>query len=75
MFDQVEHALLEELLIDPAADVTWFRANFERLLAINDQRTRLPESLLTLAGRAHVRDRGEPFDWRRCGANAGGSRP
>jgi signal transduction histidine kinase len=58
----VEHALLEEPLIDPAADVASFRASFERLLAINEQRTRLLESLLTLAGSAHVRDRGEPVD-------------
>jgi signal transduction histidine kinase len=61
----VEHALLEEPLIDPAADVRSFRANFERLLAINEQRTRLLESLLTLAGSAHVRDRGEPVDLAR----------
>jgi signal transduction histidine kinase len=58
----VEHALLEEPLIDPAADVASFRANFERLLAVNEQHTRLLESLLTLAGSAHVRDRGEPVD-------------
>jgi len=58
----VEHALLEEPLIDPAADVASFRANFERMLTINEQRTRLLESLLTLAGSAHVRDRGEPVD-------------
>ncbi|MGW1996545.1 sensor histidine kinase [Embleya sp. NPDC001921] len=58
----VEHALLEEPLIDPAADVASFRANFERLLAINEQRTRLLESLLTLVGSAHVRDRDEPVD-------------
>jgi signal transduction histidine kinase len=61
----VEHALLEESLIDPAADVASFRANFERLLAVNEQRTRLLESLLTLAGSAsgsQVGDRGEPVD-------------
>ncbi|MEU9023945.1 ATP-binding protein [Actinomadura sp. NPDC048394] len=58
----VEHALLEEPLIDPDADAAAFRANFERLLAVNEQRTRLLESLLTLAGSAEVRAGDEPFD-------------
>jgi len=58
----VEHALLEEPLIDPGATLESFRANFERLLAISDQRGRLLESLLTLASSEHTRDRGEPVD-------------
>jgi signal transduction histidine kinase len=58
----VEHALLEEPLIDPDADVASFRANFERLLAINDQRARLLESLLTLSGSEYGRDLSEPVD-------------
>lgn len=58
----VEHALIEEPLIDPEATLESFRANFERLLAISDQRGRLLESLLTLAGSEHGRDRGEPVD-------------
>lgn len=58
----VEHALLEEPLIDPGATLESFRANFARLLAISDQRGRLLESLLTLAGSEHARDRGEPVD-------------
>ncbi|MFK3982193.1 sensor histidine kinase [Micromonospora sp. NPDC050397] len=45
----VERLLLEEPLIDPDADVAVFRANFERLLEISDQRGRLLESLLALA--------------------------
>jgi signal transduction histidine kinase len=57
----VEHALLEEPLIDPDADVAAFRANFERLLAINDQRARLLESLLTLSGSEYGRDLSEPI--------------
>jgi len=37
-------------------------ANFQRLLAVSDQRGRLLESLLTLAGSEHGRDRAEPVD-------------
>ena len=58
----VEHALLEEPLIDPAADLESFRANFERLLTISAQRGRLLESLLTLSGSEHGRDRVELVD-------------
>ncbi len=58
----VEHALIEEPLIDPDATVDAFRANFERLLAANRQRGRLLESLLTLAGSEHGRDRVERVD-------------
>jgi signal transduction histidine kinase len=58
----VEHALIEEPLIDPDATVEAFRANFERLLAVNRQRGRLLESLLTLAGSEHGRDRVEKVD-------------
>jgi signal transduction histidine kinase len=58
----VEHALLEEPLIDPDATVESYRANFERLLAVSDQRGRLLESLLTLAGSEYGKDRAEPVD-------------
>lgn len=58
----VEHALIEEPLIDPDATVDAFRANFERLLAANRQRGRLLESLLTLAGSEHGHDRVEKVD-------------
>jgi signal transduction histidine kinase len=58
----VEHALLEEPLIDPDADVEAYRANFHRLLTISEQRTRLLESLLTLSSSEHGRDRAEPVD-------------
>src|SRR5205814_1365415 len=57
----VEHALLEEPLIDPDADAAAFRANFERLLVVSDQRARLLESLLTLSGSEHVNRLFEPF--------------
>jgi len=58
----VEHALIEEPLIDPDATVDAFRANFERLLAANQQRGRLLESLLTLAGSEHGHNRVENVD-------------
>lgn len=58
----VEHALIEEPLIDPDATVAAYRANFERLLAANQQRGRLLESLLTLAGSEHGRTRVEEVD-------------
>jgi signal transduction histidine kinase len=58
----VEHALLEEPLIDQDVTLEAFRANFERLLAISEQRARLLESLLTLSGSDHSRDQAEPVD-------------
>jgi len=58
----VEHALIEEPLIDPDATVEEFRANFERLLAISHRRGRLLESLLTLASSEHGRDQAEKVD-------------
>jgi signal transduction histidine kinase len=58
----VEHALLEEPLIDPDATVESFRSNFERLLAISEQRGRLLESLLTLSSSEHGRDRYQVLD-------------
>ncbi|MET7401745.1 HAMP domain-containing sensor histidine kinase [Dactylosporangium sp. NPDC005572] len=58
----VEHALLEEPLIDPDATTESYRANFEQLLAINRHRGELLESLLTLAGSESARDEGEPLD-------------
>jgi signal transduction histidine kinase len=58
----VEHALLEEPLIDAAATVESYRANFEQLLAVNRHRGALLESLLTLAGSESARDGGRPVD-------------
>ncbi|HST84230.1 MAG TPA: HAMP domain-containing sensor histidine kinase [Kineosporiaceae bacterium] len=58
----VEHALLEEPLIDPDATVESFRSNFQRLLAISEQRGRLLESLITLSESEHGRDRYQALD-------------
>ena len=58
----VEHALLEEALIDPDATLRSFRENFDRLLAISGQRSRLLESLLTLAASERGLERSEPID-------------
>ncbi|GIJ73474.1 sensor histidine kinase [Virgisporangium ochraceum] len=58
----VEHALLEEPLIDPSADLETFRSIFERLLVITDRRRQLLESLLTLAGSEHGRGPDETVD-------------
>ncbi|AZM56993.1 two-component sensor histidine kinase [Streptomyces sp. WAC 01529] len=58
----LEHALLEESLIDREATTESFRANFERLLAISEQQARLLESLLTLSSSQHGLDHREPLD-------------
>ena len=58
----VEHALLEEPLIDPDVTLESFRANFERLLALSEQRGRLLESLLTLSGSEHGREHYQALD-------------
>jgi signal transduction histidine kinase len=58
----VEHALLEEPLIDPDVTLEDFRSNFERLLAISQQRGRLLESLLTLSGSEHGREHYQPVE-------------
>ncbi|MEV7194408.1 HAMP domain-containing sensor histidine kinase [Streptomyces sp. NPDC093510] len=58
----VEHALLEESLIDREATVDSFRSNFERLLTLSEQQARLLESLLTLSGSERGLDRREPLD-------------
>ncbi|WP_063756293.1 sensor histidine kinase [Streptomyces sp. NRRL S-920] len=58
----LEHALLEESLIDREATAESFRANFERLLAISEQQARLLESLLTLSSSQRGLDHREPLD-------------
>jgi signal transduction histidine kinase len=58
----VEHALLEEPLIDAGATVESYRANFEQLLAVNRHRGALLESLLTLAGSESAREEGEQVE-------------
>ncbi|MQT02155.1 HAMP domain-containing histidine kinase [Streptomyces jumonjinensis] len=58
----VEHALLEEALIDRDATVDSFRSNFERLLVLSEQQARLLESLLTLSSSERGLDRREPLE-------------
>jgi signal transduction histidine kinase len=45
----LEHALLEEAVIDPDATADSFRAQFEQLMVVSEQQARLLESLLLLA--------------------------
>ncbi|WP_344646353.1 sensor histidine kinase [Streptomyces durmitorensis] len=58
----LEHALLEESLIDRDATRESFRSNFERLLDISKQQARLLESLLTLSSSERGLDHREPLD-------------
>ncbi|MET9549881.1 ATP-binding protein [Streptomyces sp. NPDC006627] len=58
----VEHALLEESLIDRDATIESFRSNFERLLVLSEQQARLLESLLTLSSSERGLDRREPLE-------------
>jgi signal transduction histidine kinase len=45
----LEHALLEEAVIDPDATADSFRTQFEQLMVVSEQQARLLESLLILA--------------------------
>jgi signal transduction histidine kinase len=56
------HALLEETLTDPDADIDTFRATSRRLLALGQEQERLLEALLTLASSERGLDRRDPFD-------------
>jgi signal transduction histidine kinase len=58
----LEHALLEESLIDRDATVESYRSQFERLLTIRKQQGRLLESLLTLSTSERGLDHSEPLD-------------
>jgi signal transduction histidine kinase len=58
----LEHALLEETLLDTDATLAGFRATFQRLLTVRRQQARLLESLLTLAEGERGLDRTEPLD-------------
>jgi signal transduction histidine kinase len=58
----LQHALLEETLIDREATLVSFRSNFQRLLDLSRQQARLLESLLTLAGSEGSLDHHEPID-------------
>jgi len=58
----VEHALLEEAVIDPDATVDSFRGQFEQLMAVSEQQARLLESLLVLATSERGLDHPEDVD-------------
>jgi signal transduction histidine kinase len=58
----VEHALLEESVIDPDATADSFRAQFEQLMVVSEQQARLLESLLVLATSERGLDRVESVD-------------
>jgi signal transduction histidine kinase len=58
----LEHALLEEAVLDPAATAEEFRAQFEELMLVGEQQARLLESLLVLATSERGLDRRESVD-------------
>ncbi|NUT24461.1 MAG: HAMP domain-containing histidine kinase [Streptomyces sp.] len=58
----LEHALVEESLMDRDATVDSYRSNMERLLASSQQQARLLESLLTLSSSERGLDRREAVD-------------
>ncbi|GAA1636604.1 sensor histidine kinase [Actinoplanes couchii] len=55
----LEHALLEEAVIDPDATVESYRARFEDLVVVSEQQAQLLESLLVLATSERGLDRRE----------------
>ncbi|MFB4277392.1 sensor histidine kinase [Nonomuraea sp. MTCD27] len=58
----LEHALLEEAVLDPDATVESYRARFEDLVVVSEQQARLLESLLVLATSERGLDRLESVD-------------
>jgi signal transduction histidine kinase len=58
----VEHALLEEAVIDPDTTADAFRAQFGQLMVVSEQQARLLESLLVLATSERGPDRLESVD-------------
>ena len=58
----LEHALLEETVLDPAATADSFRAQFEQLMVVSEQQARLLESLLVLATSERGLDRADRVD-------------
>ena len=58
----VEHALLEEALLDAEDTPAAFRDTLGRLLAVREQQARLLDSLLTLSEGERGLDRTEPID-------------
>jgi signal transduction histidine kinase len=58
----LEHALLEEAVLDPAATAEEFRSQFAELMLVSEQQARLLESLLVLATSERGLDRLESVD-------------
>jgi len=58
----LEHALLEEAVLDPAATAEAFRAQFAELMVVSEQQARLLESLLVLATSERGLDRRAEID-------------
>ncbi|MEV0898873.1 ATP-binding protein [Actinoplanes sp. NPDC049802] len=58
----LEHALLEEAVIDRDATADTFRERFRELMAVSEQQARLLESLLVLATSERGLDRREEID-------------
>ncbi|GGN13357.1 signal transduction histidine kinase [Actinoplanes campanulatus] len=58
----LEHALLEEAVIDPDATADTFRERFKEVMAVSEQRARLLESLLVLATSERGLDRHDGID-------------
>jgi signal transduction histidine kinase len=58
----VEHALLEEAVMDPDATLDAYRARFEDLMVVSEQQARLLDSLLLLATSERGLDSLEPVD-------------
>jgi signal transduction histidine kinase len=58
----LEHALLEEAVLDPVATADAFRAQFAELMVVSEQQARLLDSLLVLATSERGLDRRESVD-------------
>ncbi|WP_238010593.1 ATP-binding protein [Dactylosporangium sp. AC04546] len=58
----LEHALLQETVLDPDATVEEFRAQFEELMVVSEQQAQLLESLLVLATSERGLDRRESVE-------------
>ncbi|WP_030443355.1 sensor histidine kinase [Actinoplanes subtropicus] len=58
----LEHALIEEAVLDPAATVDGFRAQFAELMVVSEQQARLLDSLLVLATSERGLERREAID-------------
>ncbi|MFI5895891.1 sensor histidine kinase [Actinoplanes sp. NPDC051513] len=58
----LEHALLEEAVLDPDATAESFRAQYKELMVVSEQQARLLDSLLVLATSERGLDRRESVD-------------